>query len=251
MPNEQVTLQLEFQSKWLDYGRSTNHPYQTGTFFDRIDGKGIRIYPTSEQCECFALRIEKLIRNHSKYFNLANVMLLIDLDNGSHYITHTLAYPGQFDGDAVYEANRRFIAHEYADTGIILGGIAYMPLTTETIELIAGLDSYPVFDDEYVSEVELELEDEAWHDWVRRDIAKAIEYAVGDNYDEVTTITDDWDNLPDDVAYQFYRDAMEATNTYFESNHVDVDRISDHIIAALLEESELLAANFEVCGVQA
>lgn len=166
-----VTLQLEYQSEHCYYGRSDDHPYKTGTLMQRLDGLGETIYPTESMCQRFALRIERLIRKESKYLDLADVMLLIDLDNGNHYITHTLAYPGNYNSeDSVYEANRRFIAHEYANDGLIMDGIAYMPLTLETIELIAKLGDYPVFDDEYVSEVELEYQDQ----YVREDLIREI-----------------------------------------------------------------------------
>jgi hypothetical protein len=58
-----------------------------------------------------------------------------------------------------------------------MGGIAYMPLTSETIELIAKLDNYPVFDDEYVSEVELEYQDQ----YVREDLIREISTLLENN----------------------------------------------------------------------
>lgn len=169
-----VTLQIEYVSEALHYGSASYHPRHTRIPVWENDTPRT-IYPTESQCERFALRIERLIRKQSEYLDLSSVRLRINLDTGDHHITHDLAYPGQYGSYSVYEANRRFIAHEYPETGIIMGGIAYMPLTMETIELIAKLDGYPVFDDEFVSEVEIEQQEEYVKDDLVYEIGRLLE----------------------------------------------------------------------------
>lgn len=214
----EVTLQLEYQSKHCSYGRSSIHPTWKDHSVARygVVTEQDRLYPTESQCERFALRIERLIRKESEYLDLSRVMLLIDLDNGKHYISHDMAYPGLYGSESIHEANRRFIAHEYADTGIIQAGIAYMPLTTETIELIAGLDSYPVFDDEYVSEVELEYEDQYVKEDLIREIGNLLENnpAVDSRLQnvclfDVLAIIDGTDESDDESAYSLYDDMTD------------------------------------------
>ena len=54
------------------------------------------------------------------------------------------------------------------------------------IEIFEGLDSYPVIDEEAMSEVEREAEDEAWVNWVRHDYERALVAALNED-DEYAT----------------------------------------------------------------
>jgi len=56
------------------------------------------------------------------------------------------------------------------------------------MEVFEGLDNYPVIDEEAMSAVEQEAEDEAWNNWVRHDYERALVRALSE--DEANT-TDD------------------------------------------------------------
>jgi hypothetical protein len=55
-------------------------------------------------------------------------------------------------------------------------------ITPAMIEVFEGLDRYPVIDEEAMSAVEREAEDEAWDNWVRHDYERALVAAL--NVDE-------------------------------------------------------------------
>lgn len=88
-------------------------------------------------------------------------------------------------------------------------------------EEIASLHDYPLFNDEVLSELELELEESSWNDWVKYDLEKAlIEKGI---YND--------DTMPSsDELCKLFHQCAEKANVYFEceshnSGYWDIDRI--------------------------
>lgn len=96
-------------------------------------------------------------------------------------------------------------------------------------ETLAALDDYPLLDEERHSEIELEWEDAAWESYARADLIASLSEATRDAWEAA--------GEPEDVALQAYRDAMEETNSYPETEHsssyIPVDRIADEFGARL------------------
>ena len=93
----------------------------------------------------------------------------------------------------------------------------------ETEDIIASLADYPLIDEDLHSQVELELEEEAWEHWVRGTLYDGLPEALQEAID---------DNIPTDgKLYEAYRLAMESTNTYPVSEqagvYIDTKRIQD------------------------
>jgi hypothetical protein len=86
--------------------------------------------------------------------------------DGEPYISHAFISYGDYDNScAVERANVRWLEQNYKtdlllDHGAFYSVTAWLPDTEEYRELLAGLDDYPCFDDELVSEIEQEIEDE-------------------------------------------------------------------------------------------
>lgn len=100
---------------------------------------------------------------------------------------------------------------------------AYLLADDEMVKvIIEALEQYPSLDDDKVSEIELEWEDEAWEWWLKDELLEAA-FPDPDERERV-------DELDEDVLWDAYRDAMEATNTYPEAElngvHVRVDDIA-------------------------
>jgi hypothetical protein len=57
------------------------------------------------------------------------------------------------------------------------------PMPENILETIEGLEDYPLIDDEALSQMEMEATEEAWHDWMRDDLRKAIEKAFSVEFD--------------------------------------------------------------------
>jgi len=100
--------------------------------------------------------------------------------------------------------------------------------TFESIcEALEGLDNYPVFDDEAVSEFESECANEAWDSWVADDFVRALEAKFADCADL---------ELPNgDALRAFFEEKREDANTYWEcegcgpSVYIRIERVVEGI----------------------
>ena len=99
----------------------------------------------------------------------------------------------------------------------------------EYSDIVAGLENYPVINEEIFSRVEMEWADEA------------IAGAVSDMHRELRkhggNAEDIWHEMTQDQCEAMIRDAMEKTNTYAESelsgSYIKLDRITPHIAEVL------------------
>lgn len=92
------------------------------------------------------------------------------------------------------------------------------------IEMLAGLEDYPLLDEEKHSEMEFEAEDEAWSNWGRSEYKSALEKAFNGDADEVTM----------DVIDEHFAHARDAANVYWvnesgDSMYIDIARIVKHL----------------------
>jgi hypothetical protein len=93
----------------------------------------------------------------------------------------------------------------------------------DLLEAIVALEDYPLIDEDAHSELELELEEAALPD-AYRDLARSVSDL---RYPRLQQYLED---LPADVAFDCYRAACQATNTYPRcedavSCYIDIDRI--------------------------
>lgn len=95
---------------------------------------------------------------------------------------------------------------------------------------IERMDSYPVFSDELMSEIEMEWESEAWDSWLRYDLLRTMN---DEDRDEA-------EMLHPDTLFSCYRAAMDDCNEYpvpeYSGVHVDVDRIAESFAAFVADE---------------
>lgn len=118
--------------------------------------------------------------------------------------------------------------------------------TPDNRELLEKLESdYHLIDDEAVSNVEMEWEDEAWENWLRSDLIRSIA-----NEDVRDFAQDLPSTVPEDTLWQLYRASMEETNTYPvpENNgvHVDVKRIAPTFEEKLTKLYEFVTQDTDV-----
>lgn len=124
---------------------------------------------------------------------------------------------------------------------IIVGGAfggktAFINMAGDLREDADALSDYPVFNEELVSQVELEWEEQAWPDTLRSLMDAAPTDALRDYF------SDHADKF-EDMLFQAYRDAMESTNTYpvpeYDSVFIDTAKIADDFWGNLLNAFKL------------
>lgn len=162
-----------------------------------------------------------------------------DEDDAKWYISCNALLVGDYVGaGSVGEANIRALtdpkSSDYVKDHIESHGGYYsrqvwLPDTEENRDLIEGLErDYPVIDEELVSEVEMEWENELWLNDLRqelvRTVGKEISWALEETLDAMAS-HERWGLM----LWECYRSAMAAENEYpvFEYNgcYVDADRI--------------------------
>lgn len=120
---------------------------------------------------------------------------------------------GDYGGDIVHRANYEVLLERYPDTFITIGndhdgnGLALRfdsPAWNDVMTDLAGLDDYPLLDDEAMSDIEMRLLDEAVGDWLTMDIQRAVNERVPDRDIDVTA----------DMVYGALRAATEDGSDY-------------------------------------
>lgn len=148
-------------------------------------------------------------------------------DDGEHWVSHSNCDVGDYGGSgSVGAGNIDFLNREYPDDCMIANGSygykqTWLRDTPANRQLLEGLNQYPCFDDQCVSDVESQWELEAWESWLRCDLMRTLP----DGLREMADVIEGRD------FFEEYRAAMDATNTYpvpeHNGVHVDVDRIKD------------------------
>lgn len=95
---------------------------------------------------------------------------------------------------------------------------------------ISGLENYHLIDENHLSSIEMEWQNEAWESWVESDFKKALLNHLVSNF-EVETDTDEYqveyledliENLPEEKTYEIFNKLAERANEYWESQHSDM-----------------------------
>lgn len=180
-----------------------------------------------------------------------------------------------YSGSTVERSNERVWAKEFADSEneawTTVGGghgttavvIRVEAMTDEMREFLDALEDYPVADESDMSELELELQQEAWDNWAAREFknlalkaatAEAVEMFPDADEGLVEEAVDEaFDNLDKDALFQMFHDAAEAANEYWETEtggdqYIDMKRVVEkgldaETVVEFLIEQKLLDEN--------
>ena len=164
-----------------------------------------------------------------------------DYCGGVHYLSNARVLLEEHGGSA----QCRELYGSYGSSGIVLDP---RYLSEELLESLQGLESYPLLSEEDCGALELELQAEAWENYLSRDFQRALERRLcnllseeedGDERAERTV-----ESISDGDLYSLLEDARESENLYWENEHnsmyLDVERVAESLSAELL--SSLLVA---------
>jgi len=152
------------------------------------------------------------------------------------------SWPGGYDAPSIYRSNARVFRDEFSkelaagadgDADGVALDVRY--LTDGMIETLQALENYPLISEDDHSELELELQDEAWDSWAASDWRRAVEKAIDAVLPEDATldgdeILDGIENI-DQKLLELFHSCCEWTNTYwFEDGTdqwIDLDRVAE------------------------
>lgn len=186
-------------------------------------------------------------------------------DDATHVLLRHTLYGDYITSNAVEVSNYRALLEAYPDTFIEVQGypgaaqlmlaLDFMPAedpeSDDTpaerldwmIEDLSGLASYPVYDEEAMTELEMQWTDEAIESYLRSDMVLELARADREAESEILA-AEDIDNVREHV-WDFYRETgneypyAEAVETIvFPDSHAKTGEVSDltsHVIGRILE----------------
>lgn len=93
----------------------------------------------------------------------------------------------------------------------------------EALEFFSALEAYVLADDDHHTQLLLDVEVEAWHQWASRDFARALERRLGVVIDRTKGTTDEWLTLFNEAA----EEAGEGwSNEEGPSVWINVDKVA-------------------------
>lgn len=99
-------------------------------------------------------------------------------------------------------------------------------IVTEVAEWLAGLDDYPLADEDDHSELEMEAQNAAWEAWARADFKRELE----------AQHECDLSDVGDDALFELFRTGEDRANVYWENQqgsemYIDVDAVAGAVTA--------------------
>lgn len=154
---------------------------------------------------------------------------------GIYFFLHPYLSFGDYDKSCEVErSNLRIFLEEYEnnpDIQHIKGSYGSEAIAIDIncsdasiIELLESLDSYPALDDEDVSNMKIQMEEEAWDACIKSDFISALEKKFDADYSI-------WEN---DALWQLYTQLKKKTNNYAEVQaggnvYIDIEKLVEQL----------------------
>lgn len=96
----------------------------------------------------------------------------------------------------------------------------------DLLDRVKDLCNYPLFDDEYLAEIESELENEAWNSVYKRDFLDCLIKKYPEKEDRIY-------DIDDNSLFELFESARDRANVYwineYTSMYIDVDRVVNEV----------------------
>ena len=155
-----------------------------------------------------------------------------------------------YGGDLCYLSNLQVLTEEHKESPAIKElygsyGSSGLALdvrfcSDELLEAIESLENYPLLDEDHLSHLELEKENEAWESWARSDFQRAIESRLSDLLEDEEKAEEKAEGLSEDQLFELLREGMEAGNLYWETE-ILTRWLDVEAVASALSDERLLS----------
>jgi hypothetical protein len=169
-----------------------------------------------------------------------------DYGGAVHYLSNARALLSSFSSPECRELTGSHGSH----------GVAIDPryLSEELLESLQSLEGYPVLDEDALGELELELQNEAWENYLRSDFSRALERLLSDllsaHYEDgdEDRAEQSVESLSAQQLWELFSRTADESGIYWESQHndswIDVDRVAqslseDQLLSLLLPEQSV------------
>lgn len=168
----------------------------------------------------------------------------------SEFLAEDWNWPGGYSPSAVYRSNARVFRDEFrrelengadGDGPDIALDVRFV--TDDMLETLEALEDYPLISEDDHSELELELQEEAWEQWAESDWRRLVCKALDDALPEDASRDADeiLDSLPDadDKLRELFHACAESSNTYWQEESDGEQWIDLERVAAALDLADL------------
>ena len=129
----------------------------------------------------------------------------------------------------------------YGSFGVAINLAVISPAEDAIWETLLSLKDYPILDDDRMSEMETEAQNEAWENWARSDFIRAIAKSFELSEEDEELLDYLKNNDPHQLVFNLFRELEDRSNTYWvneqgDTMHIDIDRITDAMTDVDLEE---------------
>lgn len=167
---------------------------------------------------------------------------------------------GDYDNSSAVERSNAkvfselpFVSQQFGDYGTVWTGIDASDIDAITwdqlqdlIDTCDGLADYPVIDEQVMSDVEMELQNEAWESWGRTDFQQELCKQITseqENEEDKSALEDQIEQLTDKQIDKLFWHACEVSNTYWQiesggNAYIDLERVAKAVVLADLDASE-------------
>jgi len=156
----------------------------------------------------------------------------IKIDPNGDYIEVPQCTYSDYSGSTIDRANCNWFLKSYGELsvtweffgyystrGVLIEYKFYME-NKEIRELIDGLEKYPIFDDDSLVELEHEIEEEDWEQWIKDDLIRALEKRNKDYPHEECLLKNKFYETSDEIGeYIIFEDAVSCW--------IDVEKIAE------------------------
>jgi hypothetical protein len=164
------------------------------------------------------------------------------------FVPEYMAY-SDYSGGVVDRANLETFLEKYGSVegvyeatggyGTRVVAIMLSSITEEMVEVFAELSDYPCLDDEALSELETNLEDEDWDNWISGDFSRALCKKFPELEDEI----DQMESEDPEQLRELYYTLKERTNTYgycedAVSYYIDIEALVNGAVASDFNKKE-------------
>lgn len=161
----------------------------------------------------------------------ANIRFIIERGD----IECETVYKYRIDCNNIYFYNDNIETIEIFSDAVFIrsfcGETLFIKESKNTKELLSSLSDYPVFDDELLGSIEIEMESKAFWDGIVYDL---LSFGSKNFYNFFCTHMEKYS----EIIFESYRSAMEETNTYplfeYDTVYIDTQRIGTAFINSLL-----------------
>jgi hypothetical protein len=155
----------------------------------------------------------------------------------SDRIADDVSWPGGYDQPSIYRSNARVIRKEYGDTDVFVedDGIWFDVrfIGEDLLETLTGLENYCLIDEDGHSNLEMELQDEAWDNWAKDDwrweVINKIKGCVADTGLDIVWDEDSLDDKEEELL-ELFRVCCESQNeNWFEDGtdqYIRIDKVA-------------------------